>query len=273
MNQQQPADKLDALLRGWAERRQAAQDLDALEQRILAAVAEESSRGNLGDPCPSPAVSDRHRLASNALAWFSIGAAAIVAAVACWLLIGGNGKGNVPAQQARKLPPRSAWLDGRELGEKGRLIREMEWVFDHRLQWIAETGGRVLLEVQSQPATDAAELCAPLAAHIVVVRRDPRQPQAAPVWTVDVVARQERVILLSAESAGLPEGMELRFWAYPVDEEMVAVDSSLSLPGLALAWDFSSVQKCGEPLAVCRVERSGVEYEVFQTVARLDKET
>ncbi len=62
-------------------------------------------------------------------------------------------------------------------------------MFDHRLQWIAETGGRVLLEVQSQPATDAAESCAPLAAHIVVVRAIRRQPQAAPVWTVDVVAR------------------------------------------------------------------------------------
>jgi len=127
--------------------------------------------------------------------------------------------------------------------------------------------------VRDQAVDDPSQSSVPLAVRIVVVRRSPHQAQATPVWAVDVVARQERVIRLSSESAGLPEDVELRLWAYPVDKEMVAVDSSLSLSGLALDSKFSGVQKCGEPFAVHSVERSGVKYEVFQTVARLDEET
>jgi len=273
MNEHKPADKLDALLRGWAERRQRTTDPDTLKQRVIAAIGEEASQGRLGGPRPSPAVVDRRRPGRNAAVWCSLGAAAVTVVVACWLLLGGNGEDVDPPVHAGGLPPRFAWLEENQLGEKGRLIRELEPMFDDRLQWIAETDGRVLLEVQDQAVGAAAESSVPLAVRIVVVRRGPRQAQATPVWAVDVVARQERVVRLSSESADLPEHVELRFWAYPVDEEMVAVDSSLSLSGLALESDFSGVQKCGEPFAVYSAERSGVQYEVFQTVARLDEET
>jgi hypothetical protein len=273
MNEPEPSDKLGALLRGWAERRRRTKDLDALAQRIVAAIGEEASRGSLGSPRPSPDALDRRRPVWNAPVGFTIGAVAVAVVLACWLLVGGNGKRDVPVQDAGRLPPRLAWLDDGQLREKGRLIRELEQMFDRRLQWIAETDGRVLLEVRCRPIDDSAQSSVPLVARIVVVRRVPHQSQATPVWAVDVLARQERMVRLGTESAGLPEEVELRFWAYPVDEEMVAVDSSLSLPGLALAWNLSSVQEFGEPFVVCRVERSGVEYEVFQTVARLDGET
>jgi len=74
-------------------------------------------------------------------------------------------------------------------------------------------------ETSRAPSPSDEQSSVPLAVRIVVVRRSPRQAQATPVWAVDVVARQERVIRLSSESAGLPEDVELRLWAYPVDEE------------------------------------------------------
>ena len=272
MNDQEHTDELDRTLRGWAERRRARQDLDELAQRILTAVAGEAAQRELTGSPPPLRCSSQRRLARNPAVWFSVGAVAAAVIVACWLLVGGR-EGPGPPDPGGALPPQYAWLQRSQLAEKAVLLRETERLFEGRLEWIAETDGRVLLEVRDRAGGDSAPPAVPLVIRVVVVRRSADQPEGIPVWAVDVVARQERVIRLSSAAADLPEDAELSIWAYAVDDEMVAVDSRLSLSSLALESRFSGLQKSGEPFAVHTVEARDVQYQVFQTVARLDKET
>jgi hypothetical protein len=169
-------------------------------------------------------------------------------------------------------PPAFAWLDERELAEKARLLRETERLFENRLEWIAETDDRVLLEVRQNAGGGAGTPATGLAVRVVVARRNVEQPSWTPVWAVDLVVHQEEVVRLTPQSAHLPNGAELVLWAYPVDEDIVAVDAELSLSGPALQSTFSGLQRSGIPTSVYAAERNGTELRVFQTVAVLDSE-
>ena len=268
--EEQPQDpELDQLLDGWAERRQATKNLDQLHAQITSAWQEETAQHP--DACVSPRVPfvwPRYRMRTRVI-WFALGVtAAVVLAVGVSLIRDDNSRSVV------RLKPDEigGWGYG-ELTEKARLLREMERLFEDRLDWVAETDGRVLLEI-SREGPDEGRIHAPVgvAVRVVVVRRNSDQSQWNPVWAVDLVARQEQVIRLTPESTALPKGAKFFLWAYAADEQMVAVDSRLSLGGLPVESTFSGLQQSGIPTVVHATERSGVQYQVFQTVAILDNE-
>jgi len=265
---EQPQDaEVDQLLGRWAERRQSTKNLDQLHEQIMSAWYEEGAQAP--DPRVSPHVtitSPRQTIPAR-LVWFALGAAAAVIIVL--------GMSTVLDEHGSKVivstTPDSVWLPADQVAEKAKLLREMERVFENRLEWVAETDGRVLLEVrQGGLGESRLDTETGVAVRVVVVRRSANQPHWKPVWAVDLVARQEQVIRLTPESAALPEGAELSLWAYAADEEMVAVDSNLTLAGLPVESTFSGMQQSGKPTVVHSVEESGVEYQVFQTVAILN---
>ena len=172
------------------------------------------------------------------------------------------------------LPPQYAWLQESQLGEKAALLREMQPMFENRLQWIAETDGRVVLQVQQDSGGGAAAPsdAADVVVRVVVVRRGPQSTRWTPVWAVDVVARQEQVVRLTPANADLPPGTEFSLWVFAVDDDVIAVDSRLSLAEHSLRAEFSDVQRPGVPATVYEVQTDGQQYRVFQTIAVLDRE-
>jgi hypothetical protein len=141
------------------------------------------------------------------------------------------------------------------------------------LQWVVETDGRVVLEVQKPDGVpDRLPAHPAYLVRIVVARQDSHQSPWTPVWAADVVAHQEDLVQLTPETAGTPEGVELALWIYPVDDQVIVVDSDLILSGLPIELQFSGVQQSGVPLAVHAASDNNVQYRVFQTVARLNGE-
>jgi hypothetical protein len=263
--------KLDQLLQDWAARRQQNCDLQPLEQRILDQLSAEDA--------PVKQVSPASETASPAgdarqwPLWLSLGALAAALLIACTIFLLPRDGGQAPPDTVAQLPPEFAWLQESQLAEKAALLREMDRVFDGRLQWVVETDGRVLLEVQS-PA-DSGNRTLPPATYmirIVVARQDSQQASWAPVWAADVVARQEDQVRLTDDSSSVPEGVELALWVYPVDDDMVAVDLDLALDNLPIESYYSGIQEPGVPLAVHATKDNDEHYQVFQTVVRLNGE-
>jgi hypothetical protein len=267
MNERQHQSDLDGLLDHWAQGRQAAKDLAPLRERIDRALADQRSH-----PIPvSPASpSSRTRLgglAQSRVVWFALGGAAAVLVMCLSFFVKRDEHEAVVSG-----PPPFARLDEEELAKKARLFRETERLFENRLEWIVETDDRVLLEIEQNAGSSGGSSPTRLAVRVVVARRNAGQTSWTPVWAVDVVTREEQPIRLTPESGRLPAGAELFLWVYPVDKDVIAVDSTLSLAGPALQSTFSGLQHVGVPTPVCEVERDGTEFQVFQTVAVLDSE-
>lgn len=267
---EQPQDpELDQLLGRWSERRQAEKNVDQMHGHIMSTwLEDEAQRISVADTPTAFSARWRYSTRDRAI-WFAIGVAAALILTICVSFMSDGDRSSVPAPPT----PDFVWLHADHVTEKAKLLREMERLFENRLEWVAETNGRVLLEIREEGAGDGG-VTAPtgVAIRVVVVRRRANQPQWKPVWAVDLVARQEQVIRLTPKSAALPQGAELFLWAYAADEQMVAVDSSLTLGGLPVESTFSGLQQSGIPTVVHSTERSGVQYQVFQTVAILDNE-
>jgi hypothetical protein len=259
---------LDQTLRGWAQRRRTTKEFDGLLKRIVAACAESSV---VDGPTESEIPLPPYRVGPSPAKWFALGAASAAIIVAMAYVVFRTPPDPVVPPD---LAPQYAWLQEGQLGEKIALVREMKQMFENRLQWIAETDGRVVLEVQQDDRgrTASPPENANVVVRVVVVRRGPDSSRWTPVWAVDVVARQEQVVSLTPASAGLPPGTELSLWAFAVDADAVAVDTRLSLVEHSLAVETSDVQRPGIPVSVHEVRKHGQQYRVFQTVAMLDNE-
>lgn len=265
-NEQPPDPELDQLLKQWAERRQQEKSLDQMHGQIMSAWhEEEAQRPSSADVHRVIRLSSRYTIRERAV-WFAIGVvAALIVAVGVSFISDGD-SGSVPAPSM----PDIVELRAGQLTEKARLLGEMERMFENRLEWIAETDGRVLLEIQQEDLSGGGHESAGVAVRVVVVRRNTDQPQWTPVWAVDLVAREERVIRLTPETGALPEGAELSLWTYAADEQMIAVDSNLSLGNIPVESTSSGLQQSGIPAVIHKTDRDGVQYQVYQTVAMLD---
>ena len=180
-------------LKQWAERRQQEKSLDQMHWQIMSAWhEEEAQRPSSADVHRVLRLSSRYTIRERAV-WFAIGVvAALIVAVGVSFISDGD-SGSVPAPSMREIVE----LRAGQLTEKARLLREMERMFENRLEWIAETDGRVLLEIQQEDLSGGAHESSGVAVRVVVVQRNADQPQWTPVWAVDLVAREERVIRLT----------------------------------------------------------------------------
>lgn len=269
MNENEPPQdpELDQLLERWAERRQVEKTLDQMHGQIISGWQEhETQHPALADSPVVLGARSRYTNRDRAI-WFAIGAAAALIVAIGVSFVSDDDRSSVPVPAT----PDFVWLQTDQVTEKAKLLREMERVFENRLSWVAETDGRVVLEIEEEGLGDGGGPAPTgVAVRVVVVRRAAGQPQWKPVWGVDLVARHEQVIRLTPESASLPKGAGFSLWAYAADEQMVAVDSDLSLASLSLESTFSGLQQSGVPTVVHATERNGVQYRVFQTVAILD---
>jgi hypothetical protein len=266
MNDSSKREELDDLLHGWSERHQTPRDQQALEQRIVEAWSQEQNTVRNAVPA-SPAIGSGRPL-RHGLVWFALGVAATVLVavfVFPWL------RTEPPVVIAPPGPPADAWIAASQQAEKLVLLEELQLLFENRLAWIAETPEGLQLEVRDH-GTAGDRAAATLAVRVVVAKRTEDGSQWTPIWTTDLIVPEEQTVRFSPDSKQGDGESQLSLWAYRVDENVIAVDSDLSLQPLAHHSTHSGAQISGVPTPVTSFRRDGSEYQVFQTVAILDRE-
>jgi hypothetical protein len=267
-----PVSKLDGLLRRWADRREASKDFVSLQQQMLATWKESQAGDTMAfAPRPFAQVEKPHR--SRRVTGLLAACAASAAMIVAGWFFGLRGKEpGLPAATATSWP-KLAHLRESEVRDKADLLRELEKVFDNRLDWVTESGGTMRLEVREDgsPAGLSAA-AAPLVVRVTTVRCTPAQPQGQIIGTFDVLMHQEQVVRLSLNAAGFPPGAELAIWAYAVDGALLAVDSSLSLATTSRDSTSSQLQRSGTPSAAYTIKESDGDVKVYQTVVLLGPE-
>lgn len=262
MNNSNPTEPLDRLLHRWAdEQAPSAADLDRLTGKIVQAVDEEpESSGERLMVASSPV------LRLGPASWFALGAASVVLLALGFLwLAKGTSVGIPEVAETPDLPPSYAWLQDEQLRSKSILLNEMEAVFGRELNWLAETGENVQVDVEPQLSTRGRQA---LAVRVVVQRRPVGQPDWSVAWAVDVVTRSEELVRLSPQT---PADPQFEMWAYALPDGMIALDTEMSFSDTSPVRSAArELQSDGEPREVFKTEAGGFEFRVFQTAAVLN---
>ena len=247
-----PPESLDAVLRDWRRRQDAAEDAAGLARRVTAAIWADAAM-----TVPAARSRPRNRWRER-LAWFAAGLAAAVAAVV------------VLRQHDRRhgvadWPP-SVRFGADQLAGKAALVAGLEETFTGRLAWVAEHDRRV--DVGLVPDTVHAA-GVPVAVRIVVLTRPAGATSWTPVWQSDVIARDGEVVDVAAGPGGAGR---LRLWTHALPDGAIAVDGDLALagPALPLRASYGGVQRSGEPQRVTAARDGGLDWQVIQTVVPLD---
>ena len=239
---------LDATLRDWRRRQDAAVDTAALAARVVASIRSDTAAAAVERP-------SQHRWLERT-AWFAAG---IAAAVLVSLML----RRPTP-EEGVDWPPSARFAPG-QIAEKAALVAAMEDTFGARLAWVAEHDRRVDvgLVADAPPRRGAA-----VAVRIVVLARRIEDSVWTPVWQSDVVTRDEQVVDVAA---GPGAAGRLRLWTHPLPDGAIAVDGELSLVAAnpPVAASYSGVQRPGEPRRVTGDRKDGIEWQVIQTVVPL----
>lgn len=239
---------LDATLRDWRRRQDAAVDTAALAARVVASIQR--------DTAVAAAERPSQRRWIERTAWFAAG---LAAAVLVSLVL----RRPTPEEGA-DWPPSARFAPG-QIAEKAALVAGMEDTFGAGLAWVAEHDRRVDvgLMTETPPRRGVA-----VAVRIVVLARHAGDSVWRPVWQSDVVTRDEQVVDVAA---GPGAAGRLRLWTHPLPDGAIAVDGELSLVAAnpPVAASYSGVQRPGEPRRVTGDRNNGVEWQVIQTVVPL----
>jgi hypothetical protein len=265
--------RLDDLLQRWAaSRKPDAQRLDALRQ----SAAKLASAPDCGVPLPPWERGQRTVISLPILsplrmaAWgFATATVALLAVGLAWLVRGhGTQMGEGPAPSAEHVrpdgpAPAPPWLAPPRVDGKRELLVELQRVFEGRVAWVAETASQIRLGLNGDDAGGAA-----LAIRLVLVQRlGDAAPR--PVWAVDLISGEERLVNLPADAA---EGAEVAVWTYALPDGLLAVDGDIRWPQqseLPRA-QYTGLLRPDVPQVVFQWRSDGVEYEVYQSVSVLD---
>lgn len=247
-------DNLDRILKEWAATHTMDEaHAEALEDRILADAAGRRLLF-LADP------SDRGRIGLwHRLVYAALGAAAAVLVMVLAM----------PKHDTRQDKPVDA--DGAscqlipfsesEVAANARLFREMRAVFPQNLKWVASSDND--LRVGVEPVRDEVLTDAPATfVRVVVIGRSGSEERWRRLWGTDVLMYSEEVVEVIPDPTS---GNRLLLWAYPVSEELVAVDSEVVLAEpIRVAVSTSQILQHGKPAQIASLSTADAEYRVLQ---------
>jgi hypothetical protein len=128
---------------------------------------------------------------------------------------------------------------------------------------VAERGHQVELGILPDTVPLRRE-AKPLVVRMVMLARQSGESAWKPIWQADVVARDEEVVDLAAQSA---RDGRLRLWMHSLPDGAIAVDADLFLKdAICVRSSFSGIQRTGVPQRVFSSQGNDAEYQVFQTV-------
>ena len=244
-------DKLDKVLRNWAERTVGdKKDLAGLERRIAMKMREA-----LHDSATALPEAPFFTLWGR-LAWFSLGA---VTACAVALAV-------------VRLPPPANDVGTPDIVQSSesfhRMFAEVNRLFSGNLRWVAQSGGEVELGID--PSQEESEQDRdPFAVHLAVVSRSGGHGPWSKVWESDILTRSEQAIDIAPDRKSKDR---VALWIHPVAEGRFAVDSRLSLnTAVRINSNSSDILDNGKPQAIAVMLIGDTEYRVYQTVTEIRK--
>jgi hypothetical protein len=163
-----------------------------------------------------------------------------------------NGQGNFPA---------ATRLNNAIVESKTAFLTEMNDIFENRLDWLAEDASRIVFDLESQVSDSPFILV-----RVVVAQRTANQ--WSPVWTADVVCRNETLVNVAPEDFG---GDTITLWAHALADGGIFIDSEFTMSqGSRFHSAGTYVLRPGVPHRVECISTGGKELCVFQTVLPLD---
>lgn len=258
-------DKLDTLLRSFAERQQAdEQSLDRTRRQILAAASEYA-----GDSAPLRTSSPTRWWRSRAI-WFTVGVAAtLLVAFAGSVFLVDDGDPIVAEPDPDTVDPHAmAGISADQLARQSQLFEELDRLFGRQLNWFAESNGAIEVGVEPEPsAVSDADDSKLLSIRVTIVRRRRGQSNWDSVWSANLVSRSQRVVQFKPEA----DAPNLVVWAYVLPDGEIACDTELSTNhDGGLHTSTLELQSAGDVAEMASSEVGDVEYRVFQSVTFLN---
>ena len=248
-------DRLDTLLRGWADRhRPDPSRLAALSERVAIQARRHAETGRVVPDAVVPgsaAVWPR-------MAWAGVLASVAVLACLIWWRSGPGGSPRTAAGPSLS----SAIVSDQELRVGRQVFDEMERLFYPRLKRVSESNGEIGIGVGSETDRPAGT-GSPVLVRLALMSRAAGGSAWQRAWTMQVVLRSEEVAQAIAVP-GLGQGVTL--WAYPLGDGEVAVDASVSAWPRGGVLAANALVRDGIPAEVLRVKSDGTEYRLVETV-------
>lgn len=145
-------------------------------------------------------------------------------------------------------------------------FQEARQLFAEGLHWIVSSENEIQLGIQQDEGGGVAENPAVMV-HVVVLSRAGDGSPWREAWAAQVMTRGEEWVdvTLSRKTQN-----RLSFWAYPMPDGMIALDSAfwLKVP-FQISTRASSVLRPGEPSEILSLKTAEAEYRVFQAVKTL----
>ena len=260
-------DELQQMLAQWAAQRGPSNEqLTRLESRIATAIDEKLRAG------AAPAA----KRMSGAVGGLAIVLVVLVAFALSFRgmpISGGRSSHGKIADAASATATKLAEFDESLVKGQSALRAELDAMFPGQWHWVTESRNQVRLEVgERRHASDEA-----LAVRITIARRLSGEIDWQSLYTVDCLARREEVVELHPVTDGMRGSVV--FWAYPIADDLVAIDSSVIWEHSGggdqqrIVASFSGVQSASVPLQISSTQTTGAEYQIFQTVATMSEES
>ena len=268
MNSNTDDEKLDALLKQWADQCASSERLESLQKRIVSSLQETKFVGT-ADVAPQEIRRvTQHRLARNPWVYrFAVGIVVMSLVTVGFVLLQW---GRPVVATISEAAPEYAWLQEEQIQNKSVLLAEIERLFDQQLAWMAETGDRLEFGFDRSISDHAvrSQDHGRLTVRVIVEQRPQGSAMWQLAWAMDVVSRNEELVRVTPAKAN---GHELQVWTYRLPDGAIAVESTLQLDGTSpFRARASGLHQNTKPLKVATAQNNGTEYRVFQTVAVLD---
>jgi hypothetical protein len=261
-------DKLDALLRCWADQHAASnQRLNELAQLVC-------DRLN-NSPEQADRVTTRHIGYRRSLVWAAVCgavAASITTAVYIADRVGDSSTRLVADNSDEEQRIESSFsqvspVARPDIAEKEMVAREMQQMFPGQFAWFLETSDGVELGLRPDANTSPGRM---IAIRFIVES----QGREAGVWktlrTFDIVTRSEEVVEASPSVGGVTH---VSLWAYAMPDGMLSVDAELDLKGpVPIRVSSSRLTATGSSAEIWRADMGGVQYRIHQVAELIDDE-
>lgn len=259
-----PRDSLDDLLQQWAsatgtDMASGSTEVQALQDRIAAALQASTAA--------PPVTATRFRRGT----WAAMAALAAALLVIATLVATRRHQPQPQPDVAagnNHAAPDEAFLSALQLASRRQFLTEAKRLFADDFAWVAETDNNIQLGIESQHANASPDQA--LLVRVVVMQRLPDQQTWSSVWTADVVAREQQVVVFKPTARDRTQWV---VWTYLLPDGLIQIDSQLILDHpTTLTLACSELQHPGVPADVYTTQLAGTEYRIFQTAIPLNPE-
>lgn len=241
---------LDELLRDWSARTEPTDDtLQALQRRIV------SLSGS------AEASTSRSRPAIRQKAGWQIAVTAAALVLSAAVLMSRPREQNV-ASNLPQVP--DAFRAARQ-----PLFDELDRMFDGHWQWFGEVNGRVHLQTAVPVTSESDVTDGGVAVRLVVIQRRPGEVNWQVVWEASVMARSDEWVRLPEELIG---NNAVSVWTHSLPDGSMFVESNIALtaPVTVRSSEQQVFGGSARPTRLWSVQRTDGEFQLFQSVARLE---